>query len=46
MKVMIVGGVIVGLAMARALEQQGIIADLIERNAVGPQEGTGHYHPG
>jgi len=46
MKVLIVGGGIAGLAMARALEQQGIIADLIERKADGPQEGAGLYLPG
>ncbi|WP_336269207.1 hypothetical protein [Vreelandella arctica] len=46
MKVLIMGGDIAGLAMARALEQQGIIADLIERKADGPQEGAGLYHPG
>lgn len=46
MKILIAGGGIAGLAMARALEQQGIIADLIERQADGPHGGTGLYLPG
>lgn len=46
MKILIVGGGIAGLAMARALELQGFSADLIERRADVPQEGTGLYLPG
>lgn len=46
MKILIVGGGIAGLAMARALEQEGIVADLIERKADEPQGGTGLYLPG
>lgn len=46
MKILIVGGGIAGLAMARALEQQGLSADLVERKADAPQGGTGLYLPG
>ncbi|WP_226686592.1 FAD-dependent monooxygenase [Stutzerimonas stutzeri] len=46
MKILIVGGGIAGLAVARALELQGFSADLIERRANVPQEGTGLYLPG
>lgn len=46
MRVLIVGGGIAGLAMARALELQGLSPDLIERKADAPQGGTGLYLPG
>lgn len=46
MRVLIVGGGIAGLAMARALELQGISSDLIERKDDAPQGGTGIYLPG
>ena len=46
MRILIVGGGIAGLAMARALEQRGFSPDLIERKADTPQGGTGLYLPG
>lgn len=46
MRILIVGGGIAGLAMARALELQGFSPDLIERRAGAPQGGTGLYLPG
>lgn len=46
MRILIVGGGIAGLAMARALELQGSSSDLIEHKADAPQGGTGLYLPG
>ncbi|ROO36077.1 salicylate hydroxylase [Pseudomonas sp. AF76] len=46
MRILIVGGGIAGLAMARALELKGLRPDLIERKADVPQGGTGLYLPG
>ncbi|MGF0337951.1 FAD-dependent oxidoreductase [Ectopseudomonas toyotomiensis] len=46
MRILIVGGGIAGLAMARALEQRGLSPDLIERRADLSQGGTGLYLPG
>ncbi|MDQ7985435.1 NAD(P)-binding protein [Pseudomonas sp. G34] len=46
MRVLIVGGGIAGLAVARALQLQGFGADLIEHRADVPQAGTGLYLPG
>lgn len=46
MRILIVGGGIAGLAMARALELQGFSPDLIERKADRPQGGAGLYLPG
>lgn len=46
MRILIVGGGIAGLAMARTLELQGLTPELIERKADGPQGGTGLYLPG
>lgn len=46
MRILIVGGGIAGLAMARALELQGFSADLIEHRADVAQGGTGLYLPG
>jgi 2-polyprenyl-6-methoxyphenol hydroxylase-like FAD-dependent oxidoreductase len=43
---MIVSGGIAGLAMVRALEQQGFGPDLIKRKADAPQGSTGFYLPG
>lgn len=46
MRILIVGGGIAGLAMARALELQGFSAELIEQRADVAQGGTGLYLPG
>ncbi|MGY8820262.1 MAG: FAD-dependent monooxygenase [Pseudomonadales bacterium] len=46
MRILIVGGGIAGLAMARALELQEFSSDLIEHRADVPQGGTGLYLPG
>jgi 2-polyprenyl-6-methoxyphenol hydroxylase-like FAD-dependent oxidoreductase len=46
MRILIVGGGIAGLAMARALELRGFSPDLVERRADVPQGGTGLYLPG
>lgn len=46
MRILIVGGGIAGLTMARALEKKGFSPDLIERKADAPQGGTGLYLPG
>jgi 2-polyprenyl-6-methoxyphenol hydroxylase-like FAD-dependent oxidoreductase len=44
-RVLVVGGGIAGLATARALLQQGIEADVVERAARWSQPGTGMYLP-
>jgi 2-polyprenyl-6-methoxyphenol hydroxylase-like FAD-dependent oxidoreductase len=44
-RVLVVGGGIAGLATARALLQQGIEADLVERAAAWSHPGTGLYLP-
>jgi 2-polyprenyl-6-methoxyphenol hydroxylase-like FAD-dependent oxidoreductase len=44
-RVLVVGGGIAGVATARALLQQGIEADLVERAAGWSQPGTGMYLP-
>src|SRR5690606_41156873 len=46
MKILIVGGGIAGLSLARALELRGLQADLIEHHADEPATGTGLYLPG
>ncbi|WP_407297567.1 FAD-dependent monooxygenase [Stutzerimonas zhaodongensis] len=46
MRILIVGGGIAGLTMARALELQGFSSDLIEHRADASQGGTGLYLPG
>jgi 2-polyprenyl-6-methoxyphenol hydroxylase-like FAD-dependent oxidoreductase len=46
MRILIVGGGIAGLALARALEQRGVTADLIERQPTRPNGGAGLYLPG
>ena len=45
-RVLIVGGGIAGLALARALHQQGVVSEIIERAASWPAGGTGLYLPG
>lgn len=46
MKILIVGGGIAGLSLARALERRGMQADLVEHHADEPAGGTGLYLPG
>lgn len=46
MRILIVGGGIAGLAMARALEQRGLAPDLIELKSDTQQGGTGLFLPG
>lgn len=46
MKILIVGGGIAGLSLARALEQRAIVADLIERQDGAAVGGAGLYLPG
>jgi 2-polyprenyl-6-methoxyphenol hydroxylase-like FAD-dependent oxidoreductase len=46
MKILIVGGGIAGLSLARALERRGMIADLIERQPGNTGGGAGLYLPG
>lgn len=46
MKILIVGGGIAGLSMARALERHGMQADLVEHHRDEPTGGTGLYLPG
>lgn len=46
MKILIVGGGIAGLSLARALERRGMQADLVEHHANEPAGGTGLYLPG
>lgn len=43
MQILIVGGGIAGLSLARALEQHDIVADLVERQPVPPTGGAGLY---
>ena len=43
---LIVGAGIAGLSLARALEQQGIIPDVVERQAAWNAGGTGLFLPG
>jgi 2-polyprenyl-6-methoxyphenol hydroxylase-like FAD-dependent oxidoreductase len=45
-RILIVGGGIAGLALSRALREQGIVPELIERAASWPTRGTGLYLPG
>jgi 2-polyprenyl-6-methoxyphenol hydroxylase-like FAD-dependent oxidoreductase len=46
MRVLIVGGGIAGLSLAKALEQRDIAADLVERQRGEPAGGAGLYLPG
>lgn len=46
MRILIVGAGIAGLALARALEMRGIIADIVERRDVVQAPGAGLYMPG
>lgn len=46
MKVLIVGAGIAGLALARALERHGIVADVIEKQEGAPTLGASLYLPG
>jgi len=46
MKVLIVGAGIAGLALAKALERQGVVADLIEKQEGTPTLGASLYLPG
>jgi 2-polyprenyl-6-methoxyphenol hydroxylase-like FAD-dependent oxidoreductase len=46
MKVLIVGAGIAGLSLARALEQRGIIPDIVERQSTWTGRGTGLFLPG
>jgi 2-polyprenyl-6-methoxyphenol hydroxylase-like FAD-dependent oxidoreductase len=46
MKVLIVGAGIAGLSLARALEQRGIIPDVVERQSTWTGGGTGLFLPG
>jgi 2-polyprenyl-6-methoxyphenol hydroxylase-like FAD-dependent oxidoreductase len=46
MRILIVGGGIAGLSLAKALEQHGIAADLVERQRGEPAGGAGLYLPG
>ena len=45
-RILIVGGGIAGLALGRALRQQGFVPEIIERAALWPAGGTGLYLPG
>jgi 2-polyprenyl-6-methoxyphenol hydroxylase-like FAD-dependent oxidoreductase len=45
-RILIVGGGIAGLALGRALRQQGFVPDIIERASSWPAGGTGLYFPG
>jgi 2-polyprenyl-6-methoxyphenol hydroxylase-like FAD-dependent oxidoreductase len=46
LRILIVGGGIAGLGLCRALQQQGVVPDIIERVASWPSGGTGLYIPG
>ena len=45
-RILIVGGGIAGLALGRALREQGFVPEIIERAASWPTGGTGLYLPG
>jgi 2-polyprenyl-6-methoxyphenol hydroxylase-like FAD-dependent oxidoreductase len=45
-RILIVGGGIAGLALGRALREQGVLPEIIERAASWPTGGTGLYLPG
>jgi 2-polyprenyl-6-methoxyphenol hydroxylase-like FAD-dependent oxidoreductase len=45
-RILIVGGGIAGLALGRALQEQGVVPEVIERAASWPTRGTGLYLPG
>jgi 2-polyprenyl-6-methoxyphenol hydroxylase-like FAD-dependent oxidoreductase len=45
-RILIVGGGIAGLALARALRQQGLVSEIIERAGSWPASTTGLYLPG
>jgi 2-polyprenyl-6-methoxyphenol hydroxylase-like FAD-dependent oxidoreductase len=45
MRILIVGGGIAGLAMARALQQRGLQPQVVERATEWPEAGTGIYIP-
>jgi 2-polyprenyl-6-methoxyphenol hydroxylase-like FAD-dependent oxidoreductase len=45
-RILIVGGGIAGLALARALRQQGLVSEIIERAVSWPASSTGLYLPG
>ena len=46
LRILIVGGGIAGLALGRALREQGFVPEIIERAASWPAGGTGLYLPG
>jgi 2-polyprenyl-6-methoxyphenol hydroxylase-like FAD-dependent oxidoreductase len=46
LRILIVGGGIAGLALGRALREQGVVLEIIERAASWPTRGTGLYLPG
>ena len=46
LRILIVGGGIAGLGLCRALLQEGVVPDIIERLASWPSGGTGLYIPG
>ena len=45
-RILIVGGGIAGLALGRALREQGVVPEIIERAPSWPTHGTGLYLPG
>ena len=45
-RILIVGGGIAGLALGRALREQGVVPEMIERATSWPTSGTGLYLPG
>jgi 2-polyprenyl-6-methoxyphenol hydroxylase-like FAD-dependent oxidoreductase len=46
LRVLIVGGGIAGLAVARALQERGIAGEIVERKSEWPSSGAGLYLPG
>ena len=46
MRVLIVGGGIAGLALARALQERGVTVEIVERKPEWPSSGAGLYLPG